>query len=259
MELDTKRELFREAEVSKGYYYTGNPAEFERFRRFFRKNYTRFLPQDRNAKILDIGCGTGHFLYFLRSAGYTNLEGVELSAGNAEYCRRSGFRVAEADACDFLRRAAEPYDCIVMNDVLEHFTKTQMVTLLRLVHSRLADTGSLIAKVPNMANFITAPRARYVDFSHEIGFVPRSLTDALKLGGFAHAQVFPVDIYVHRLFLLNWAAKTAACVLHKMMHLCFLLYGIPTEHIFTKNILAVARKQPGDRLREAPSAAHCKA
>ena len=39
--------------------------EYERHCSAFETNYGRFMPQDRKSKILDIGCGAGHFLYFL--------------------------------------------------------------------------------------------------------------------------------------------------------------------------------------------------
>ena len=41
--------------------------------------YTRdWLPEDRDGKILDIGCGSGQFLYFLRKKGYTQAKGVDV-------------------------------------------------------------------------------------------------------------------------------------------------------------------------------------
>ena len=48
-------------------------------RRQYVQRYRRFLPPDRAAPILDIGCGTGGFLEALRSLGYSSIEGVDLS------------------------------------------------------------------------------------------------------------------------------------------------------------------------------------
>ena len=36
----------------------------------FRKRFARHLPAERNARILDLGCGYGEFLCFLQRAGY---------------------------------------------------------------------------------------------------------------------------------------------------------------------------------------------
>ncbi len=40
-------------------------------------HYGRFLPQDKSANILDTGCGSGGFLYFLRSLGCVNSTGID--------------------------------------------------------------------------------------------------------------------------------------------------------------------------------------
>ena len=37
-----------------------------------------WLPERKDARILDFGCGWGHQLLALWCAGYTNIEGVEL-------------------------------------------------------------------------------------------------------------------------------------------------------------------------------------
>src|SRR4051812_43231134 len=42
--------------------------------------YGRHLPKDKNAMILDIGCGDGNFVYWMQQAGYTNAHGIDLSA-----------------------------------------------------------------------------------------------------------------------------------------------------------------------------------
>lgn len=40
-------------------------GEFETYDRYYKKNYLKHLPERKELKILDIGCGMGHFLYFL--------------------------------------------------------------------------------------------------------------------------------------------------------------------------------------------------
>src|SRR5450756_98215 len=55
---------------------------------FFERNYSLLLPTDRNSFILDIGCGAGQFLYFLRRRGYLNLFGVDTSAPMLELTRQ---------------------------------------------------------------------------------------------------------------------------------------------------------------------------
>jgi len=47
--------------------------------RQFRQRWQVFLPREKGAPVLDLGCGCGEFLYFLHREGYTNLHGVDVS------------------------------------------------------------------------------------------------------------------------------------------------------------------------------------
>ena len=53
----------------------------------------KVLPQDKSAKILDIGCGMGQMLHALRVLGYENVYGVDISDEAVEHCRALGLNV----------------------------------------------------------------------------------------------------------------------------------------------------------------------
>src|SRR5437016_493267 len=52
--------------------------------------YGRHLPTDKNARILDIGCGDGNSVYWLQQSGYKNAGGIDLSAEQIEKGRSMG-------------------------------------------------------------------------------------------------------------------------------------------------------------------------
>jgi 2-polyprenyl-3-methyl-5-hydroxy-6-metoxy-1,4-benzoquinol methylase len=222
--------------------HTGKKEEFELYHRYFKKNYQRFLPQDKNAEILDFGCGTGEFLYFLRKEGYENILGIDNSEECINFCRDKGFKVVKGDGVKFLAESRESYACIIMNDIIEHFKKEEILNVLALVRKRLNKNGILIIKTLNMANFLTGPRGRYMDFSHEIGFTEESLSQVLEIIGFSQVNIYPLDIYVLRNPIVNLIAKVGSFILGKIFRFLFLLYGATSTHIFTKNILAVAKR-----------------
>jgi SAM-dependent methyltransferase len=139
--------------------------------------YTRgWLPDDRSVPILDIGCGSGQFLYFLRDRGYGHGVGIDLDAAQVEFGRSLGLNTICARVTDFLGEDRGSYGLIAMLDILEHFTREELYAILEAVSSRLAPGGRLIASVPN-ADSPQAARAIYADITHEIAFTPTSLSE----------------------------------------------------------------------------------
>lgn len=79
----------------------------------------------REAKILDIGCGSGQFAQFLMDRGYKHYEGIDFSQQAIEMARTTcgfPFRVADAFSLEVLNA---PYDVVVSMEVLEHITRDQ--------------------------------------------------------------------------------------------------------------------------------------
>lgn len=54
----------------------------------FEDLYGGILPGNRDSNILDIGCGAGHFLYYLKTKGYNNFLGIDISPQQVEYCKK---------------------------------------------------------------------------------------------------------------------------------------------------------------------------
>ena len=52
--------------------------EYQKAAKGYDANYSRFIPRNNNAMILDIGCGTGTFLWYLKKKGYTNFWGIDI-------------------------------------------------------------------------------------------------------------------------------------------------------------------------------------
>jgi 2-polyprenyl-3-methyl-5-hydroxy-6-metoxy-1,4-benzoquinol methylase len=150
--------------------------------------YTRgWLPEDHSAPILDIGCGSGQLLYFLRERGYDRAAGIDLDRAQVEVARGLGLDASCARATEFLEDDAAQYGLIAMLDILEHFTREELYPLLEAVTSRLAPGGRLIASVPN-ADSPHAARAIYADITHEIAFTPTSLSELFFCHGLDVAE-----------------------------------------------------------------------
>ena len=159
---DLRAKVWREYMTSGfGLLHACTPQEYARYARYYGKNYGPFLPADRAAAILDIGCGPGHFLFYLQGQGYSAYEGIDLSPECVEVCRSQGLRAQQADAFEYLAARRGALDAIVCNDVLEHLPKDLGFRLAEQCRAALKPGGVLIIKVPNSAAPIVGARARY--------------------------------------------------------------------------------------------------
>lgn len=153
--------------------------------------YGRYLPKNKNAKILDIGCGMGQFLWYLKKKNYQNFLGVDISKECVDFCSRKVTKKVRLinDLKKFLANNKNAFDLIIMNDVLEHFPKKEIIPILEKVYTALKKDGVLFIKTPNAAS-LTAITLRYQDFTHEIAFTEDSLRQILKIAGFQEIRIF---------------------------------------------------------------------
>jgi cyclopropane-fatty-acyl-phospholipid synthase len=71
-------------------------------------------------RILDLGCGWGPLLNFVRSEGGT-AAGVTLSSAQAAACRRHGLEAHLTDALEVTRETFGPFDAVASLGAFEHF------------------------------------------------------------------------------------------------------------------------------------------
>ena len=71
-------------------------------------------------RLLDLGCGWGPLLHFVRNRGGTGV-GVTLSSAQAESCRRHGLDVHIKDVRAVDRDTFGPFDAVASLGAFEHF------------------------------------------------------------------------------------------------------------------------------------------
>jgi 2-polyprenyl-3-methyl-5-hydroxy-6-metoxy-1,4-benzoquinol methylase len=226
-----------------GTIHDGTDDEFRIYGAYFKENYLKHIPKNCSIRILDVGCGMGHFLQFLEDHGYNNYLGIDISEENIAYCKANKkFNVELVDAFKFFQNNTMPFDVIVMNDIIEHFDKNQIIQLLELIYGNLNENGILIVKTVNSSNPLLGSSSRYFDFTHEVGFTEESLSQVLKVSNFKNIAIYPTNIYIFFTNPLNYIAKFASLIFNKMFKFLFILYGRKGTNIFTKDMIAVARK-----------------
>ena len=151
--------------------------------RQYRQRWTRFLPADSEARILDIGCGGGEFLLFLACAGYSDTEGIDISPEQIDLARSRGLgQVWVADALEYIAGCQRRYTLINMQNVLEHLTRPNLFELLDAVVRVLEPHGQVFGVVPNLKSLLGS-RVRYGDITHELSFTPESLRQIFAVVG----------------------------------------------------------------------------
>ena len=93
--------------------------------------YGRHIPADKNARILDLGCGDGNSVYWLQQLGYKNTCGIDFSAEQIAKGKSMGIEnLQNGDLLKYLSDNKTEFDVIMAKDVLEHFTKDEVFDLI---------------------------------------------------------------------------------------------------------------------------------
>ncbi len=183
--------------------------------RQFEKNYRRYFPADKMAKLLDIGVGRGEMLTCMKEWGYSNYQGIDISSSTVNYCRSLGLNCHLIDdVCTWLHQNADNFSLITILDVLEHISKDQIIAYLKAIRTALRKGGILIIQVPNLQ----APDGqlhRYNDFTHEVGYIEHSLHQVLVASGFKDIQMKGFEQFVFG----GWVENV-----RKMLRFCLWAY-----------------------------------
>lgn len=210
---------------------------------YLRKLVREHFPPQLDVAVLDLGCGHGALLHFAREAGYRNLRGVDGSSEQVAAAQRLGIAgVEEGDLREAVKAQPDAsLDVIVAFDVIEHFTRDELLPFVDDVRRALKPGGRWIIHVPNGESpFFGA--VRYGDLTHEFAFTRVSLTQLLLSSGFTSVRCYEDAPVVHGLrSALRW-------MLWKSFRGMLRLYiaaetgDASSEHIFSQNLLAVATK-----------------
>jgi SAM-dependent methyltransferase len=105
----------------------------------------RRLPLPEGARILEIGCGTGHNIAMLQGFGEVDAAEIDAEAGAAA-SRRLGRPVMASALPDLAGVPERAYDLVALLDVIEHVDADR--DALRSATRRLRPGGRLLVTVP---------------------------------------------------------------------------------------------------------------
>lgn len=219
---------------------------------YLRKLIREHFPSDTNSVIMDLGCGHGALIHFAREQGYHDVRGVDGSVEQVAAAKRLGIKgVYEGDVMETLHSAPNAsQDAIIAFDLIEHFTKPELIPLIDEVHRVLKPGGRWIIHVPN-AESPFAGRIRYGDFTHELAFTRTSLHQLLRASGFAQVNCFEDRPVPHGLKSLIRAGLWAILRAGLLSYIAAETGAFDRRAAFSQNLLAVAKKASLEEFEDA--------
>ena len=150
-----------------------------------------------NAKVLDIGSGTGGTTKVINSGKENSVLCIEPDPARSAAARQRGLEVVTAVFDENLARELGKFDVVVMGDVLEHIANPfEILSNVRLV---LSPGGKLLMSVPNVAHWTVRTRLMFgrfdyqesgiMDSTHLRWFTIKTLIALLESAGFTVLSV----------------------------------------------------------------------
>lgn len=148
------------------------------------------LPSERDAPVADLGCGKGEWIGWMNSKGFTSLTGVDLSESDLAIAKSSGTPCTWVydNVTSFLESHEAAFDLLHAKDIVEHFTKDELISFLIAAKRALKPGGKLWLLTFNAQSPLSST-TRYGDFTHEIGLTPSSISQCLRACGLGQITV----------------------------------------------------------------------
>ena len=214
---------------------------YSSFGSFYRHNYLRYFPGDKDSKVLVISCGPGYMVNLLNKEGYRNVVGIDSIEEKIQPALDKKLNCKQSEAFCFMKKNQNTFDAIFAEQEINHLTKTEILDFLGLCSKSLIKDGILIFHSLNGANPIVGSENMALNFDHYNLFTEKSLEQILHYKQFGNIRIFPLKLYVFYNNPVNYVGIMLDAILNILFKLIFVFYG-KNNKIFSKKIGAVARK-----------------
>jgi len=219
--------------VEKGYVTFGT---------FYRHNYLKHFPVDKNTNILVISCGPGYMVNLLNEEGYKNVLGIDSIEEKIEPAMDRNLNCRHAQTFDYLKDRMSIFDAIFCEQEINHLTKEEILSFLGLCLRSLRPGGTLIFHSLNGANPFVGSENLALNFDHYNTFTEQSLLQVLKYSGYSNIKILPLKLYVFYKNPFNYVGIALDALISQFLKFVFIFYGKKNK-LFSKKIAAVCQKK----------------
>jgi 2-polyprenyl-3-methyl-5-hydroxy-6-metoxy-1,4-benzoquinol methylase len=169
------------------------------------KAFFKRFPSNVRGKLLDVGCGNGRFLRYVKEQGF-EVWGIDFDKKSVENVKRNlgidtVFAMSLEEFYEYAKEKNLKFDVITFFEVLEHQDKPR--EFLEMVKGLLKEGGYIAGSVPNRESmFIEIFLDNYIDYPphHFLRFSKSSLEKTLNFTGFKDIEVYKLDFPFAELF-----------------------------------------------------------
>ena len=118
---------------------------------FYKYNYLKYMPANKDVNTLVISCGPGYFVDMLNRNGYKNVLGIDSDSEKVKYAKGKKLNCKAERAFEFLQDnlSKEKFDVIIAEQEINHLSKEELLEFLELCKNNLVKGGTLIVHVIN--------------------------------------------------------------------------------------------------------------
>jgi cyclopropane fatty-acyl-phospholipid synthase-like methyltransferase len=217
------------------------PAELAHYYRWCDARYFPVLRNlERNSSILELGCGHGRILSYLRQKDFSNAKGIDISEEQIALARKDGLNAERADVFEYLNSQPQAsLDSVIAIDFVEHFTKDELLRLFELLHTVMKLNGVLLLQTVNGEGLF--PRQiMYGDLTHSTILSPGSMSQLLGAVGFhdvKYSECAPLSLGLKGM-LRSVAWKTIRAGANAIRK----IESNKTQSVWTENFICSARR-----------------
>lgn len=194
----------------------------------------------KEANVFDLGCGSGSLLSALSNAGFTNIAGMDLSEEQVNLAHSLGIdRVVKGNGLEYLENCEKQFDVILGMDIIEHFTKDELVELMQKIRNALKPNGLAVFRTPNLDSPMATVFANG-DFTHENYLNASSAQQVLLAVGFSTVEVLPSFMRVAPIWKEWVRSFLYRCMVFRLKLQLFATARSTRNIVFTPNMLITA-------------------